>query len=90
VNPYHGDFCYTPIFHHRLITQLMAEGFLPIATDGLLLPKLHEQRCVVRLPNDLHVGKNTRKKAKKFEVTVNQAFDQVVAGCRQQHGGYVK
>ena len=41
VKPYHGDFCYTPIFHPSLIAQLMREGFLPIACRDFLLPKLH-------------------------------------------------
>lgn len=87
VIPYHGDFCYTPIFHQKLISQLMAEGFLPIATDGLLLPKLHQHRCVIRLASgDLHVSKSARKKAKRFSLTINQAFEEVVQGCRLQHG----
>ena len=64
----------------------MAEGFLPIASDGVLLPKLHAHRCVITLPGDLHVGKSTRKRSKKFDVTINTAFDRVVEGCRQQHG----
>lgn len=88
VMPYHGDFAYTPVFHPRLITQLMAEGFLPIATDGLLLPKLHQRRCVIRLPQDLHISRSVRKKAKQFSLTVNQAFDEVVAGCHRQHGAH--
>lgn len=86
VQPYHGDFCFSRIFHHQLIAQLCFEGFLPIATDGCLLPKLHEQRCVITLPDDLHVSKSTRKKSKKFNLSVNKAFDRVVEGCRKQHG----
>ena len=61
-------------------------GFLPIASDGVLLPKLHAHRCVITLPGDLHVGKSTRKRSKKFDVTINAAFDRVVEGCRRQHG----
>ena len=64
----------------------MAEGFLPIASDGVLLPKLHAHRCCINLPGDLHVGKSTRKKSNKFDITFNTAFDEVVEGCRQQHG----
>jgi Leu/Phe-tRNA-protein transferase len=87
VAPYHGDFCYSPIFDAGLISALMAEGFLPIATEGFLLPKLHERRCVIRLDQGaLHVSKSVRKKASKFRLTVNQAFDDVVRGCRNQHG----
>jgi len=111
VFPYHGDFCYTSAFHPRLLSQLMAEGFLPIATSlnaptndddddsggtntatYLILPKLHVERCVIRLQppnsNDLHIAKSARKKAKRFTLTINQAFDAVIAGCRHQHGSH--
>ena len=112
VVPYHGDFCYTSVFHPRLLAQLMAEGFLPIATQlnatpvnddntaYLLLPKLHVERCVIRLQSiqssnnnnnnscDLHIAKSVRKKAKRFTFTINQDFDAVIAGCRHQHGSH--
>lgn len=86
VMPYHGDFAFSRIFHYKLLCQLCSEGFLPIATDGVLLPKLHAQRCVISLPSDLHISKSTRKKAKKYSVTVNKAFDEVIIGCQHQHG----
>jgi Leu/Phe-tRNA-protein transferase len=85
VSPYHGDFCYTQHFHHKLITQLMAEGFLPIATEGYLLPKLHIHRCCITLPRGLVIHKSVRKKARRFELTTNQAFEDVIAGCKNQH-----
>ena len=98
VKPYHGDFCYTPIFHPSLIAQLMREGFLPIACRDFLLPKLHLQRCVISLTPPpaqgssmtttpvLHTPKSVRKRAKHFDLTLNTAFDAVVQGCRNQHG----
>eukprot|EP00980_Cylindrotheca_fusiformis_P028329 scaffold22592_cov129-Cylindrotheca_fusiformis.AAC.15 len=86
VLPYHGDFCFSRVFHYKLLSQLCSEGFLPIATDGVLLPKLHAQRCVISLPEDLHVSKSTRKKAKRFNFSANKAFDRVVLGCQRQHG----
>ncbi|RHY01921.1 hypothetical protein DYB36_001033 [Aphanomyces astaci] len=77
--------CFDPIF----IAHIMHNGFLPIATESqgvvYLLPKLHEQRCVID-PRDLHVPKQIRKKANAYRLTVNQAFDQVVQGCHDQHG----
>lgn len=84
--PYHGDFCITQCFNATLVAQLMTEGFLPIATEGVLLPKLHVDRCVITLPDDLHVSRSVRKKSKRFQITVNKAFDRVVEGCKQQHG----
>lgn len=114
VHFYHGDFCFARSFHPQLVVQCLAEGFLTIACSGgrILLPKLHEQRSVVRLrrrhknddatSNDnridaqqteqqqqqepLHVPRSIRKKAGKFFLTLNQRFDDVVQGCRTQHG----
>mmetsp|Transcript_52359 Transcript_52359/g.78242 ORF Transcript_52359/g.78242 Transcript_52359/m.78242 type:complete len:368 (-) Transcript_52359:37-1140(-) len=85
VFPLGRDFCQTPFFDPRLIVQLMAEGFLPIAAENVLLPKLHEERCVIPLPANFHIRKSTRKKAHKFNITFNKAFDQVVQNCHEQH-----
>ena len=51
----------------------------------ILLPKLHKQRCVIRW-DKLHVSKNARKRSKRFRVSFDQAFDDVVAACIEQHG----
>ena len=89
LHPYHGEYCYTPIFQARFIAQLMAEGFLPVATSGMLLPKLHVQRSVISLPDGLHISKSVRKKhAKRFSLTVNTRFDEVIQGCHDQHGSH--
>eukprot|EP00934_Nitzschia_sp_Nitz4_P005992 Nitzschia sp. Nitz4//scaffold62_size106224//51147//52121//NITZ4_004358-RA/size106224-processed-gene-0.54-mRNA-1//-1//CDS//3329555862//5982//frame0 len=84
--PYEGDFCVSTVYHPLVIAQLMVEGFLPIAAHNVLLPKLHEQRCVIQLPDQLHVSKSARKKSKRFTITINQAFEQVIRGCQDQHG----
>uniref|UniRef100_A0A7S4EM55 Leucyl/phenylalanyl-tRNA--protein transferase n=1 Tax=Pseudo-nitzschia australis TaxID=44445 RepID=A0A7S4EM55_9STRA len=86
VIPYHDEFCYTRFYHFRLVAALMMEGFLPIATKDAILPKLHHERSVISLPEALHVSKSTRKKSKKFRLTVNQNFDRVVEECHKQHG----
>lgn len=88
VRHYHDDFYVSRSFDPRLVVQLMAEGFLPIATRGYLLPKLHVERCVLQLnpQSNLHVSKSTRRKSKRFLLSVNERFDDVVAGCHQQHG----
>lgn len=51
-----------------------------------MLPKLHRRRCVIRLPDGLHVKKSLRKKSKRFSLSVNRAFDSVIQGCHDQHG----
>jgi Leu/Phe-tRNA-protein transferase len=34
----------------------------------------------------VHISKNVKKRAKNFRMTINQAFDQVIQGCHDQHG----
>ncbi len=86
VRHYHDDFYISRSFETQLIVQLMAEGFLPIATRGYLLPKLHIERCVLQLnpQSRLHISRSTRKKSKSFLLSVNKCFDGVVAGCHRQ------
>jgi Leu/Phe-tRNA-protein transferase len=84
-----SDFCYTPygVDNPRLTAQLMMEGFLPMAhSNTLFLPKLHRQRCLIHpLAEQLHISKNSRKKSKHYDLTINQAFGEVIAACRAQH-----
>ena len=89
VSHYHDDFYIAKSFDPRLIAQLMCEGFLPIAgSSRYLLPKLHLERCVLQLRPDsnLHISKSTRKKSKRFCLSINEAFDDVITGCHKQHG----
>ena len=79
-------------FDPLLLSHLMYEGFLPIASEFqgqcLLLPKLHRQRCLLLFKRDEpeHVPKSVRKRAKKLTFVLNRDFDSVVAGCHEQHG----
>jgi Leu/Phe-tRNA-protein transferase len=89
----HGDFFVSAHFSPILISQLMAEGFLPIATPRYLVPKLHKQRMVIYPLVDpttricrVHTGKSTKKKCKKFTLTLQKDFDGVIEGCHRQHG----
>ena len=93
---YHDDFFISPYFDPNLVIELMYEGFLPIATTSnasprsgtpthYLLPKLHEQRCVLYFSN-LHVSKSPRRKSRDYILKVNSDFDGVVKGCHKQHG----
>lgn len=89
----HGDFFVSSHFSPILISQLMAEGFLPIATPRYLVPKLHKQRMVIYPLIDpltrnirIHTGKSTKKKCKKFSLTLQKDFNGVIEGCHKQHG----
>ncbi|ETI36824.1 hypothetical protein F441_16944 [Phytophthora nicotianae CJ01A1] len=86
------DFYVSRHFDPLLLSHLMYEGFLPIASEFqdkcFLLPKLHRQRCVLLLkPNaPEHVPKIVRKRAKKFKFVLNRDFEGVVEGCHEKHG----
>lgn len=87
----HGDFFISHYFDPRLIATLMYEGFLPIATPNYLVPKLHKERCVIyplhsSSGSTVHISKNVKKRSKKFTLTCNQSFRNVVQGCHDQHG----
>ena len=167
-----GEFCYSRYFDVQLMVQLMAHGFLPMATTvrvataaesrsrqggrrrpsqslrsaddddeeeeesvvvPILMPKLHRERsCIALSPldqtgtttttttrrpldhptqsshgpqspppeplysmdhalsyfwqaNPLHIRQSVRKKARRYTLTVNQAWTQVVQACQDQH-----
>jgi len=87
-----GDFCWSLCFSAAFLHALCYEGFLPICCElgggsdlFVLLPKLHENRCVLRFA-DVHFSKKARKKAKQYVLTVGQAFGRVLACCIEQHG----
>jgi len=88
-------------FDSSLVTQLMAAGFIPISTKHRLMPKLHHHRCILNLQqpdylqldsssgsgvSSLHIPRSTRKKSKRYTVSINTSFDGVVKGCHSQHG----
>merc|ERR1712032_449147 len=51
----------------------------------VLRPKLHRERCIIRLPA-CEVSHGTKKKAKRFDISLDTAFPRVMKGCIQQHG----
>ena len=86
------DFCWSLNFTPLFLAQLVFEGFLPICSDlsgdeGLyvLLPKWHRTRCCMKF-DELHVSKTARKRAKKFRLTADKCFDEVIDRCVEQHG----
>ena len=85
------EFCWSSSFDADFIARLMAHGFLTMAQkvgkDGYaLLPKMHRHRCALDF-RDTHVARSTRRKAAKFELSVDRAFEDVIEGIQQQHGG---
>ena len=86
IQAYREEYCYTFIYHYKLLASVMVEGFLPFAVENVIMPKLHYERCVVSLPEAMHVTKNSKKRSKKFRFTTNQCFDRVVEGCWKKWG----
>ncbi|TYZ60377.1 hypothetical protein PybrP1_003646 [[Pythium] brassicae (nom. inval.)] len=84
------DFYVSRHFDPVLLSHLMFEGFLPIASEYrgecFLIPKLHRKRCVLVINGAEHVPKSVKKRGKKFKLELNRAFDEVVKGCHDQHG----
>ena len=89
-----GDYCWSLCFAPEFLRTLCAEGFVPISCElggntGLfvLLPKLHEHRCVLHF-DSLHVPRKVRRRALReaHRLSVDDAFDAVLAGCVRQHG----
>ena len=89
-----GDYCWSLSFAPEFVRTLCAEGFVPISCElggntGLfvLLPKLHEERCVLHF-DSLHVPRKVRRRAlrESHRLSVDDAFDAVLAGCVRQHG----
>eukprot|EP00928_Gymnodinium_smaydae_P049087 TRINITY_DN32909_c0_g1_i1.p1 TRINITY_DN32909_c0_g1~~TRINITY_DN32909_c0_g1_i1.p1 ORF type:complete len:286 (-),score=45.08 TRINITY_DN32909_c0_g1_i1:43-900(-) len=60
-----------------LIALLVWHGFLPMAGLGMLLPKIHLERCVLA-PGDVHVGRKVRRRAKGYHLSIDQAWPIVV------------
>mmetsp|Transcript_6158 Transcript_6158/g.10150 ORF Transcript_6158/g.10150 Transcript_6158/m.10150 type:complete len:454 (+) Transcript_6158:20-1381(+) len=93
-----GDFCWSMDWEPAFFSCLVYHGFLTIASkiqDDLwvMLPKLHQERCVVDLDRNsktchlpLLVSKSTKKKAKKYTITIDQCYERVFQGCIDQHG----
>lgn len=66
----------------ELVALLVWHGFLPMCGMGMLLPKIHQFRCVMN-PEELHVCKKARKRARGYHMTVDIAWDHVVQSIQE-------
>jgi len=85
------EFGWSLSFDPLFISQLCLNGFLPMAGQCFsdlicLLPKLHQKRCLLTNQNDLKISKGTKKRSRHFEVTMDQAFNEVIKEIQVQHG----
>ncbi|KAF8820579.1 hypothetical protein IE077_003026 [Cardiosporidium cionae] len=88
-----SDFTWSPCVSSPFIERLLYAGFIPLCErmrmEGeptyFLLPKLHQNRCTMRFQN-LHVSKNCKKRSKRFLLSIDTAFNEVLDSCVLQHG----
>ena len=92
------DFCWSMDWEPVFFSQLVYNGFLTIASEiqedlYVMLPKLHEERCIIDLDASskschlpIPVSKSTKKKSRKYRISVDQRFEEVFQGCIDQHG----
>jgi len=66
----------------QLIAMLIWHGFLPMGGLGMLLPKIHLVRCVME-PQDVHIGRKVKRRAKGFHLTVDAAWSLVVGNIQR-------
>lgn len=81
------EFCLSVSFHPRLLAAAMRLGVFPMSINisqvAVSALKLHVARAVMAPPGVVH--KNTCKRAKRFEYTINAAWDQAVALIAAHH-----
>lgn len=65
-----------------IIALLVWHGFLPMGGMGMLLPKIHQSRCVFE-PAHVHLGRKVRRRAKGYHLSVDQAWPLVVRSIQK-------
>jgi Leu/Phe-tRNA-protein transferase len=86
------EFTWSLHFDPAFLCRLLYSGFLPIAANigppedplYVLQPKLHHTRCVVD-PRRVRVQSRMSKRAGGYTLSLNQAWDAVIAGVSGQH-----
>ena len=95
VHPDKEAYAWTLDFDAKSFLELAREGFLTISHEiklfsdyepiQILMPWIHMKRSMLDF-HDVHVSKSVKKNAKKYTMTTDAAFDEVLLGCIQQHG----
>merc|ERR1740121_160287 len=67
----------------RLVVLLIWHGYLPMGGRGMLLPKIHLNRCLLISPGTVHMGRKVRRRAKGFHLTLDQAWPVVVKSVQE-------
>jgi leucyl/phenylalanyl-tRNA--protein transferase len=57
----------------------------PLGRRDVLLAKLHHSRCLLD-PAAAHVSRTARRESRKYALSFNRCFDEVLASCVARHG----
>lgn len=89
VESYEEEFLISPFtkLSSAFTATLVWHGFLPMAVNlgrngHYMLPKIHHERSLL-VPSEVHVGRQTRKRAKLYRLSVDKAWAQVVDGVQK-------
>jgi Leu/Phe-tRNA-protein transferase len=82
---YREEFCVSTSFSPQFIARLMEAGFLVMAQDNILLPKIHVERSVLFF-EDIHIKKSIRHLLPRYELRYDTDFDHIVDQCIAFHG----
>ena len=85
-----SEFAFCPMFDVGLIDACCQCGVFPMATQiventYVFAPKLHRERCIVRLENFVLPG-GTKKRSSKYSFVPNANWNEVVALVVEKHG----
>jgi Leu/Phe-tRNA-protein transferase len=83
-----GDFCASLRTDPEMVALTCRAGFLPMSEDvtgrEVLLIKSHEHRCVLD-PEELHVSRSTRRRARGLLLRIDYGFDSCLAAIVDYH-----
>lgn len=88
------EFSYCIDYNPDLILKTIRSGFLPMSANIILYPdnevtvftpKLHDVRCIAN-PENIKIPKTVLKEAKKYSVSINHNFKDVIDKCIEIHG----
>jgi len=85
------EFALCVTFHPNVVQLAIINGYFPMAVEIMetlfFACKLHVARCLLQFDRDqLKISKSTRKISKKYHLSVNKQFDEVMRKCHEAHG----
>ncbi len=91
--PYQHEFAIHPVIAPEVVENAAVAGFMPMAMmidagqgrRAFLTPKLHHERCLLD-PRDTHATRTALRESRRYGLSLNRAFDEVLSVCVATHG----